>query len=279
MAARVIDGRIIASGIRTRVKAEMSKLSFKPGLATVLVGESPASRMYVSMKQKACEEAGFYSEGFELPASTSEKELVALLSRLNSSLKIHGILVQLPLPSTIKIGRVMEAIAPEKDVDGLHPVNIGRLAAGDERFVAATPKGILRLLDECGMTLEGKEVVIINHSTVVGKPLALLALNRNATVTVCHKYTKDLKKHTLLADVLITAAGVPGLIKAGMVKKGVVVIDAGISRVGDKTVGDVDFKAVSKKASWITPVPGGVGPMTIAMLLENTLAEACASGS
>jgi len=274
MAARIIDGRRLASEIRERIKREASRLSVKPGLAAVLVGENPASKMYVSMKRKACEEAGFYSEIYELPAATPEKKLIALIGRLNNSLKIHGILVQLPLPARINARKMMEAIAPEKDVDCFNPVSMGRLAAGDERFAAATPKGIIRLLEESKIPLEGMEVVIVNHSTVVGKPLALMMLNRNATVSVCHKFTKDLKGHTLNADVLVTAAGVPNLIEAGMVKKGVVVIDAGIAKVGDKTVGDVDFDAVQKKASWITPVPGGVGPMTIAMLLENTLAAA-----
>jgi methylenetetrahydrofolate dehydrogenase (NADP+)/methenyltetrahydrofolate cyclohydrolase len=274
MASRIIDGKKVAAKIRESVKRRAAKLSFKPGLATIVVGNNPASRMYVSMKQKACLESGFYSENFELPERTSEMELIRLIGTLNNNQKIHGILVQLPLPKHINTERVMQSIQPEKDVDGFHPLNMGRLMAGDEYFAAATPKGIIRLLEEFKVKLEGKEVVIVNHSTVVGKPLALMLLNRNATVCVCHKFTEDLKSHTSNADVLISAAGVPNLIRGGMVKKGVVVIDGGIAKLGVKTVGDVDFEGVSKKASLITPVPGGVGPMTIAMLLENTLAAA-----
>ncbi|MFH1126151.1 MAG: tetrahydrofolate dehydrogenase/cyclohydrolase catalytic domain-containing protein [Candidatus Altiarchaeota archaeon] len=274
MAARIIDGRKISSEITERIRSRVSRLSFKPGLATVVVGDNHASKMYVSMKQKACGEVGFYSENFELPEKTSEGDLVFLIQNLNKNKKIHGILVQLPLPNHMKIGQIMESISPEKDVDGFNSLNMGRLLTGGEAFAPATPKGIIRLLDESKIKLEGAEVVVVNHSVVVGKPLALMLLNRNATVTVCHKYTKNLKEHTMKADIVITAAGVPNLIKGGMLKKGVVVIDAGIAKVGDKTVGDVDFESVSKKASFITPVPGGVGPMTIAMLLENTLMAA-----
>jgi len=274
MAARIIDGKKLASEIKEDVRRKTAKLSFKPGLATIIVGSNPASKMYVSRKQEACAEAGFYSENFELPENVKEKDLISLIRKLNASRKIHGILVQLPLPKHINAEKVMAAISPERDVDGFHPLNMGRLMAGVESFAAATPKGIVRLLEECKINVKGKNVVIINHSTVVGKPLALMMLNRNATVSVCHEYTKDLKEYTLKADVLITAVGIPNLIKPDMVKQGVVVIDAGIAKIGDKTVGDVDFEGVSKKASWITPVPGGVGPMTIASLLENTLLAA-----
>lgn len=274
MAARIIDGARIASEIRESVKNKSVCLSFRPGLATVLVGDDPASRMYVSMKHRACGEIGFRSENVELPGSVSEREVVSAVERLNGKAGVHGILVQLPLPGGFDTQRVLEVVSPLKDVDGLHPLNMGRLIAGDESFAPATPKGIVRLLEACGIGLEGREVVIVNHSAVVGRPLALMMLNRNATVTVCHKYTRDLKEHTLRADVLVTATGVPGLIKAEMVREGVVVIDAGVSKVGGKTVGDVDFDSVSRKASWITPVPGGVGPMTIALLLENTLLAA-----
>lgn len=274
MVARIIDGKALASKIKEEIKEKVARLPVKPGLAAVLVGDNLASKMYVSMKQKACSEVGFHSESFELPKHITQKELVLLIRKLNEKENIHGILVQFPLPDHIKTENVMEAISPTKDVDGLHPLNMGRLLVGDECFAAATPKGIVRLLDEYKISVGGKEVVIVNHSTVIGKPLALMMLKRNATVSVCHKYTKDLKNHTSKADVLITAVGIPNLIKANMVKKGVVVIDGGIAKVGDKTVGDVDFNAVKKKASWITPVPGGVGPMTIAMLLENTLRAA-----
>jgi methylenetetrahydrofolate dehydrogenase (NADP+)/methenyltetrahydrofolate cyclohydrolase len=274
MAARIIDGRSIASEVREAVKKKAASMHDKPGLATVLVGGNPASRMYVSMKQRACLEAGFYSENVELPEKTIMDKLLSVIEKLNSSRRVHGILVQLPLPPHLDAGRLMEAISPVKDVDGFHPMSMGRLLSGAERFAPATPKGIMRLLDEYGIALEGREVVIVNHSTVVGRPLALLMLGRNATVTVCHKYTKDLKSHTGRADVLVTATGVPSLITADFVKDGVVVIDAGIAKAGGKTVGDVDFESVARKASWITPVPGGVGPMTIAMLLENTLLAA-----
>jgi methylenetetrahydrofolate dehydrogenase (NADP+)/methenyltetrahydrofolate cyclohydrolase len=279
MAARLIDGAKIASEIREGVKRKAGRLSFRPGLATVLVGDDPASRMYVSMKQRACGDVGFHSESVELAGTVSESEVVSVLGRLNGKAGIHGILVQLPLPKSIDVRRVLEALSPLKDVDGLHPLTMGRLVAGDESLAPATPKGVMRILDECKIGLEGREVVIVNHSSVVGKPLALMMLNRNATVTVCHKYTRDLRSRTLGADVLVSAAGVPCLIKSDMVKDGVVVVDAGISKVGGKTVGDVDFDSVSKKASWITPVPGGVGPMTIAMLLENTLSAAVRQNS
>ncbi|MBM3308723.1 MAG: bifunctional methylenetetrahydrofolate dehydrogenase/methenyltetrahydrofolate cyclohydrolase [Candidatus Altiarchaeales archaeon] len=274
MASRLIEGSKLASEIKEGVKRKSSRLSFKPGLATVIVGSNPASKMYVSMKQKACVEAGFYFENFELPKNVSEGDLISLIGKLNVNGRIHGILLQLPLPKHINNEKVMESISPGKDVDGFHPLNMGRLMAGDESFAAATPKGIIRMLEEYKVKLEGKNVVVVNHSTVVGKPLALMLLNRNATVSVCHKYTKNLKEYTLKADVLITAVGVPKLVKSDMVKPGVVVVDAGISKSGDKTVGDVDFEGVSKKASLITPVPGGVGPMTIASLLENTLMAA-----
>jgi len=271
MAARIIDGRKLASEIRAEVRRKASKLSFRPGLAAVLVGENPASRMYVSMKQKACLEAGFDSRNVELPSSVGEDELVSEIERLNADESVHGILVQLPLPEGFDVSRVMASVSPLKDVDGFHALNMGRLLAGDESLAPATPKGIVRLLEEYKVKLKGREVVIVNHSIVVGKPLALMMLNRNATVTVCHEYTRDLKAHTRGAEVLVSAAGVPGLIKADMVSDGVVVVDAGIASVGGRTVGDVDFESVSARASLMTPVPGGVGPMTVAMLLENTL--------
>jgi methylenetetrahydrofolate dehydrogenase (NADP+)/methenyltetrahydrofolate cyclohydrolase len=230
--------------------------------------------MYVDMKEKACREVGFYSVRRELPAGVSEKGLLGVIDSLNRDGSIHGILVQLPLPEHIDVNRVFNAISPVKDVDGFHPQNMGELMAGSERLVAATPKGVMRLFDEYNIPVEGRDVVIVNHSTVVGKPLAMLFLNRNATVTVCHIKTRDLAAHTRQADILVSATGVPHLIKADMVKEGAVVVDVGVTKKDGKTVGDVDFENVKDKASHITPVPGGVGPMTIAMLLENTLLAA-----
>lgn len=270
----MIDGRKLASEIRAAVKNGVESLGFKPGLATILVGENEASKVYLKLKHKACQEAGFYSVNHKLHESASEEEVISLIRELNADPKIHGILVQLPLPKHINTSKVMEAVDPRKDVDGFHPVNYGRLLIGDEFMVPCTPKGVIRLLDAINIDLEGKEVVIVNHSPVVGKPLALLMMNRNATVTVCHVKTRDIGEHTRKADVLVVAAGVPRLIKADMVKPGSIVIDVGITRKEGRIVGDIDFDGVKDKVKAITPVPGGVGPMTIAMLLENTLEAA-----
>jgi len=270
----ILDGKVVAAKIRADVKAKASQLKVRPGLAAVLVGDSPSSQMYVKLKQKACDEAGFYSQKHQLSADASEESLLKLIRKLNADVRIHGILVQMPLPKHISVKSVVKAIAPEKDVDGFHPYNNGAVMDGEERLVSATPKGIIRLLEEYGIGLEGMEAVVVNHTIVLGRPLAMLLMNRNATVTVCNHKTRDLKAHTLGADVLISGAGVPNLIKSDMVRDGCVVVDAGISFVDGRTVGDVDFEAVKKKASHITPVPGGVGPMTIAMLLENTLLAA-----
>ncbi len=267
----VLDGTAIAEKIKERLKVKASNMNPRPGLAAVIVGEDQASKMYVSMKERACAEVGFNSFRKELPSATTEKQLLREIAELNADCLVHGILVQLPLPSHIDTKKVFHAISPGKDVDGFSPVNMGRLMAGDEGLVAATPKGIIMLLDEYGIEYEGKEVVIVNHSTVVGKPLAMLFLNRLASVTVCHVKTKNLRAHTRCADILVSATGIPHLIKADMVAKGAVVVDVGISKKGGKLTGDVDYDHVSKKASHITPVPGGVGPMTIAALLENTL--------
>ena len=272
--AVVLDGKAVSAKILSRVRERAGRLGLKPGLAAILVGSSPSSQLYVKLKQKACDEAGFYSERHELPADAPEKDLIALIQRLNTDPKVHGILVQMPLPKHIDVRNVVKAISPRKDVDGFHPYNNGAVMDGEELLVSATPKGIIQLLEDCGIILEGKEAVIVNHTIVLGRPLSMLLLNRNATVTVCNHKTRDLKKHTLQADILISGAGVPNLIKADMVKEGAVVVDAGISFVDGKTVGDVDFEAVKKKVSHITPVPGGVGPMTIAALLENTLIAA-----
>ncbi|MBU4266613.1 MAG: bifunctional methylenetetrahydrofolate dehydrogenase/methenyltetrahydrofolate cyclohydrolase FolD [Candidatus Altiarchaeales archaeon] len=270
----IIDGRKIAAEIKEKVREEVEGMETKPGLATVLVGDDPASQLYVKLKGKACEEAGIKSEKYEFPGDAKEEEVIKLIRELNSNSSIHGILVQLPLPKNLNSQKIMAEIAPEKDVDGFNPVNMGRLLIGDERFVPCTPKGVIRMLEHEKVELKGKDCVIVNHSPVVGKPLAMLLLNREATVSVCHVKTKDLGKFTREAEILIVAAGVPGLIKADMVKKGVVVIDVGINKTKDGVVGDVDFEAVKEKASLITPVPGGVGPMTIAMLLENTILAA-----
>jgi methylenetetrahydrofolate dehydrogenase (NADP+)/methenyltetrahydrofolate cyclohydrolase len=227
--------------------------------------------MYVDMKEEACSEVGIKSIRKELLLETKEAELLTLIESLNEDDSVHGILIQLPLPDHIELNKVFHSISPEKDVDGFSPINMGNLLAADESLVAATPKGVMMLLDEYGIDVEGKEVVIVNHSTVVGKPLAMLFLNRLATVTVCHVKTKDLAIHTKKADILVSATGKAQLIKADMVKEGVVVVDVGVAKVDGKTVGDVDFENVKEKSSYISPVPGGAGPMTIAALLQNTL--------
>lgn len=274
---RIIDGRKISSQVREEVNSEVLKLKSRGisiGLATVMVGADPASEIYVGMKHKACERAGIYSKNYGLDENTSEDELIALVEKLNHDDAVHGILVQLPLPGHIDRNRAMATISPEKDVDGFHPVNMGKLLIGEELLVPCTPKGIIRMLDYEEVDLEGKDTVIINHSPVVGKPLALMFLNRDATVTVCHVKTKDVKRYSRDAEILVVAAGVPNLIKEDMVGENSVVIDVGINRVDGKIVGDVDFNNVKNRASLITPVPGGAGPMTIAMLLENTLIAA-----
>ncbi len=270
----ILDGRAVSAKILAQVKDRAKKAGLKPGLAAILVGANPSSMLYVRLKQKACDEAGFYSEKHVLPADAPEKDLIALIQKLNTSPKVHGILVQMPLPKHINVRNIVKAISPKKDVDGFHPYNNGAVMDGEELLVSATPKGIIQLLEDYGIILEGKDAVIVNHTIVLGRPLSMLLLNRNATVTVCNHKTRDLKKHTSKADILISGAGVPGLIKADMVKEGAVVVDAGISFVDGKTIGDVDFEEVKKKASHITPVPGGVGPMTVAALLENTLIAA-----
>ncbi len=271
MDASIMDGKAVAERARLAIKAQVAKLREKPGLAAVLVGENPASKVYVGIKRKTCDEVGIYSELYKLPEETTEKELLALVEKLNNSSKIHAILVQMPLPSQISEQKVLNAISLEKDVDGFSPVNIGRLVAGKPGSVPCTPKGIIRLLDEYKVEIDGKNAVVIGRSNIVGKPVSLLLLNRNATVTICHSKTKNLAKQTLMADIVVAAAGKPNLLTGDMVKEGAVVIDVGINRVNGKMVGDVDFDSVRKKASLITPVPGGVGPMTIAMLMENTL--------
>jgi len=288
MAAKIIDGKQVAADMRAEVKAEVAQLKkdgIVPGLAVVLVGEDPASKSYVTAKERACEELGIFSDDNRLPADIGQAELMALVDKLNKDPKINGILVQLPLPKHLDESEVLLAIDPAKDVDGFHPVNVGKMVVGEEAFLPCTPHGIIQLLVRSGVKIEGAEVVIVGRSNIVGKPIANMLIQKNdtgnATVTVCHTRTKDLAEHVRRADIIIAAAGRPNTVTADMVKDGAVVIDVGVNRVEDATkkrgyrlVGDVDFAAVSEKASLITPVPGGVGPMTITMLLFNTAASA-----
>jgi len=282
----IIDGKALAADVEAETAQRVKELAGRrivPGLATVLVGENPASQMYIRLKHSACSRVGIRSENIVLPAKSTEDDLIGKIEELNGRADISGILLQLPLPQGLSPQRAMMSILPEKDVDGFHPVNMGALLLGAERLVPCTPKGIIYALERLGMTgprLEGAEAVIVGHSNVVGKPLAAMLLNRNATVQVCHVFTRELAEHTRDAEILIVAAGVPGLIKRDMVRAGAIVFDVGINRVGDKTVGDVDFEAVKDVASAITPVPGGVGPLTVAMLLSQTAlaAESRAGG-
>jgi methylenetetrahydrofolate dehydrogenase (NADP+)/methenyltetrahydrofolate cyclohydrolase len=289
MAAQVIDGNKIAARIRGELELEIRELKDKhgitPGLAVVLVGENPASQQYVKNKNKAAHEIGIYSEQHNLPKETSEAELLALIGRLNAEAKIHGILVQLPLPDHIDERKIINAISPDKDVDGFHPVSLGRIMTGETGFRPCTPYGIQKLLSYSGVKVAGSHVVVVGRSNIVGKPIANMLVQKekdaDATVTICHSRTRDLPAVTRLGDILIAAIGRPEFITADMVKDGAVVIDVGINRIEDKShpkgqrlVGDVKFDEVAKKASAITPVPGGVGPMTRAMLLVNTLESA-----
>ncbi|MEE8242545.1 MAG: bifunctional methylenetetrahydrofolate dehydrogenase/methenyltetrahydrofolate cyclohydrolase FolD [candidate division NC10 bacterium] len=275
MAAQVVDGKAIAGAIRREVQAETQTLAAKrgrrPGLAVILVGEDPASVTYVRNKVKACEEVGIKSVQIHRPATVAREELLDIIHGLNKDETIDGILVQLPLPLHIGERSILEAVDPAKDVDGFHPSNLGGLLTGNPFFVASTPLGIMEVLDRFGVVVEGKHAVIVGWSTIVGKPTAFLLLERRATVTVCQEWTRTLEQHTQQADILIVAAGKPGLVRGDMVKEGAVVIDVGINRVEGRLVGDVDFASVSPKASVITPVPGGVGPLTVAMLLKSTL--------
>jgi len=274
--AIIIDGKKIAEDIRREVREKALKLKEEkgvtPGLAVILVGDDPASRIYVGWKEKACAEAGFLSREYKLPAQAEESEILRLIGGLNNGPEIHGILVQLPLPGQIRSEALIDSIDPRKDVDGFHPCNVGRLFSGEPFHRACTPSGIIELLDRTGIAIEGKEAVIVGRSNIVGKPLALMMLSRNATVTVCHTRTKDLSQVTARADILIAAAGRPEMIRGDMIRQGAVVIDVGVNRPANgRLVGDVCFQEAAEKASFITPVPGGVGPMTIAMLLKNTL--------
>ena len=288
MSAKVISGTEIAKQIRKELKKEIKELKEKhgvtPGLAAVLVGDDPASRIYVGQKEKSCNNLGIYSKKIDLPGDISEKELLSLIEKLNKDPRIHGILVQLPLPKQINESRVIYAIDPAKDVDGFHPVNVGKMVVREKCFLPCTPHGILELLARSGVQTEGAEVVVVGRSNIVGKPVLNLMLQKrptgNATVTLCHTRTKDLAFHTKRADILIVATGHPKTVTGDMVKKGVVVIDVGVNRIGKTPegkailVGDVDFESVKEKAAAITPVPGGVGPMTIVMLMKNTVEAA-----
>jgi methylenetetrahydrofolate dehydrogenase (NADP+)/methenyltetrahydrofolate cyclohydrolase len=282
MAAMIIKGSEISKQIKEELKLEITELNKKynviPGLATILIGEDEASKVYVGAKEKACKELGIYSERIDLPVNTTEAELLAHIERLNKDSKIHGILVQLPLPKHINEANVIDAIDPKKDVDAFHPINVGKLMLGKPNFLPCTPHGIQELLIRSGIETDGAEVVVVGRSNIVGKPIANMLLQKNkganATVTICHTGTKDLAAHTKRADILIVAAGRPKAITADMVKDGVVVIDVGVNRLETGLVGDVDFETVKEKAKAITPVPGGVGPMTIVMLMKNTVQSA-----
>ncbi|MBW6519863.1 MAG: bifunctional methylenetetrahydrofolate dehydrogenase/methenyltetrahydrofolate cyclohydrolase FolD [Desulfoarculaceae bacterium] len=288
MSAKIISGTEVAKAIREELKVEVAELVEKhgitPGLVTILVGEDPASQSYVAAKNKTAHALGIHSEQDTLPADTSEADLLALVAKYNNDPKIHGILVQLPLPKHINEANVLYAINPDKDVDGFHPVNVGKMVLGEQCFLPCTPHGILELLVRSGVETSGAEVVVVGRSNIVGKPIANLMLQKraggNATVTLCHTRTKDMAAHCRRADILIAAVGVPKMITADMVKEGVVIIDVGVNRIGvtesGKAIlaGDVDFEAVKEKASYITPVPGGVGPMTITMLMKNTVQAA-----
>ncbi|MBR9690878.1 bifunctional methylenetetrahydrofolate dehydrogenase/methenyltetrahydrofolate cyclohydrolase FolD [Candidatus Woesearchaeota archaeon] len=273
MTARTIDGKTIAKEVRSKIKKEVHKIKDKIGLAVILVGDNPASKLYVNMKQKACKEVGMDSYKYEFQKNISEEEVLSIIKTLNKDKKIHGILVQLPVPDHIDEKKIIHAINPDKDVDCFHTENVGEMFIEPdyEKILPATPKGVIKLIESTGIDIKGKNAVVVGRSNIVGKPVGMLLLQKHATVTYCHSRTKNLKEHTKYADILIAAVGRHELIKADMVKKGAVVIDVGINKVGAKVVGDVDFNKVKKVAAYITPVPFGVGPMTIAMLLENTL--------
>jgi methylenetetrahydrofolate dehydrogenase (NADP+)/methenyltetrahydrofolate cyclohydrolase len=288
MTATIIDGKQVAESMRAELKEEVARLKtmgIVPGLGVVLVGVDPASISYVTAKERACEELGMYSDDNRVPPDISQDELMAIVRRMNADPKINGILVQLPLPSHLNEAEVLMAIDPNKDVDGFHPTNVGKMVVGEKAFLPCTPHGVVQLLLRSGVKLEGSHTVIVGRSNIVGKPLMNMLVQKsptgNATVTVCHTRTKDLAYHTKQADIIVAAAGRPNTITADMVKEGVAVIDVGVNRIEDATkksgfrlVGDVDFEGVKEKASFITPVPGGVGPMTITMLMYNTIESA-----
>ena len=271
MPAKIIDGKKIADRILNDIKGKIKNMKEKPGLAIVLVGNNPASEIYVSSKEKAFKEVEGYCERHNLSKDINEMELLNLLNRLNSNPKVHGILVQLPLPEQIDENLITNSIVPHKDVDGFTSLSLGRLFSGHEIIAPATARAVIHLIESTGIKIEGKNAVVVGRSNIVGKPVAMMLLEKNATVTVCHSKTKNISEHTKKADILVAAAGKPKLITKEMVKEGAVVIDVGINRVNGKITGDVDFENVKEVAGFITPVPGGVGPMTIAMLMDNTL--------
>ena len=276
--AKLINGKEVSLAVQERIRKETEALKEKgitPGLAVVIVGDDPASRTYVNNKKKACERVGFHSEEYALPATTTQEELLALVKELNQRPEINGILVQSPLPKGLDEKMIVENIDPNKDVDAFHAVNVGKIMIGDFSFLPCTPAGVIELLDYEGIDIAGKECVVLGRSNIVGKPMAMLLLHRNGTVTICHSRTKNLQEVCARADILVAAVGNPGFVTGDMVKEGAVVIDVGINRNAEgKLCGDVDFDSVAPKAAYLTPVPGGVGPMTIAMLMQNTLTAA-----
>ena len=277
--AKIINGKEISANIRSEIKEATERLvaesGVRPGLAVIIVGEDPASQVYVRNKKRACDEVGFYSESYELPESTTQDELNALVDKLNKSEKIHGILCQLPLPKHLDENEVIMRIDPKKDVDAFHPENVGKIMIGDYSFLPCTPAGVMALLERSGIDVCGKECVVVGRSNIVGKPQAMLLLHANGTVTICHSRTKNLAEVCRRADILVAAIGKADFFTGDMIKDGAVVIDVGMNRRADgKLTGDVDFASVEPKASYITPVPGGVGPMTITMLMQNTLTAA-----
>lgn len=275
MAAKIIDGKAVSAAVKEQVRAEIERDGIKAGLAVVIVGDDPASRVYVNNKKKACELCGIKSFEYALPAETTQEELLELVDTLNSDENVDGILVQLPLPKHLDEGAVIERISPKKDVDAFHESNVGKIMIGSYAFLPCTPAGCMELIHSTGVEVAGKECVVIGRSNIVGKPMAMLLLHENGTVTVCHSKTKNLAEVCSRADILVAAVGRPNFVTADMVKDGAVVIDVGINRLENgKLCGDVKFDEVSEKAGWITPVPGGVGPMTIAMLMKNTLTAA-----
>ena len=277
--AKIIDGKAVAASVRAELKAECESLykeyGVRPGLAVIIVGDDAASQVYVRNKEKGCAEVGYYSEVYRLPESTTEEELLSLVDKLNKDERIHGILCQLPLPKHLDETKVILAIDPKKDVDAFHPENVGKIMIGNYSFLPCTPAGVMELISSTGVDISGKECVVVGRSNIVGKPQAMLLLQKNGTVTICHSRTKDLKSQTLKADILVVAIGKADFITGDMIKEGAVVIDVGMNRRADgKLTGDVDFASCEPKASFITPVPGGVGPMTITMLLKNTMTSA-----
>ncbi|MCD6435556.1 MAG: bifunctional methylenetetrahydrofolate dehydrogenase/methenyltetrahydrofolate cyclohydrolase FolD [Clostridiales bacterium] len=277
----IIDGKAISTKLKEELTQEVAKLKevgIIPGLAVIIVGNDPASKTYVNSKEKNAEKMGLYSAKYQLDEMVTEKELLNLIDDLNNDMKVHGILVQLPLPKHIDSKKVLNSISVEKDVDGFHPENIGKMIIGDKAFLPCTPNGVIKILEYENVEIAGKHAVIIGRSNIVGKPMAALLLERDATVTVCHSKTKNLSEISNTADIIVAAVGRPNFVKADMVKEGAIIIDVGINRVDGKLVGDVDFDSVKEKASLITPVPGGVGPMTIAMLMYNTVESAKRKG-